>query len=932
MDYKIFNIILINLICIINRNYNSYVKKLVNEIIELIWIPIIYCVIKLFNLKNNLNVLHELDVKYINILFILISIYLILDILNNYKSSKMKYINSMIPYIEYSISIPILINAINNQFFSLILWVTIILITINIKIYSKELINNKKPNLHKMSERPCDSYDNLFPSRKKQAESIINYINSYRNNDRFTMVIDSEWGTGKTSLIKAIENKCTNDYNMIFIQPMLFDKRDLLIKYFCERLSEILLKGNIYTGQGSNIQKYLIALLKWTDNKSNTKISDILLKKDSDDFRKIKEELQVDIYQYTEKVGKIIVIIDDCDRSDYDTVKEVLMFIREIIDFEAINTIILMQYSKLLVYGFDNDYLDKYIDKIVQLNKVPLLEIISTFIDDTIDEEIAEKYIKDHLLEFKSEIELTISEIETLVKEPFIDYEKKINNNNSKNQKDDLEILLNNKNEYEKLLDTFKAYQKNIRLIKKIIKELIDTYYKLQINDSNSLLSKNDLKFIFKIMIIKNLFIDEYYNIQQYWKSQQYFDQIYFGYNVEQVCIRSLLPELTKQKYVESLEKINRYLILDSILKFDCDSVILETKTNLEKILTLIDDFENILENDYVCREKDINSINDITNIVNNLYTYAYTDFQKNKDYILLNNRLKKINNSLIRIPDTYKFNKENIMLNVYCNSISGIFERNEDNYILIKDIYYTIKNTRNKINQNDINTINNLLKEIREINLRYIIRFIKQFILKINEDEEIKIEYFSDQKDINQTLLKKFNINNNNRYQSEDFKDFECILYEIKKEFIKNYSDIIDVNYVYTNLSKYIIVIKIIKRLEKIIEERANIIDEFNNSYTVRDNIEYCKDYDKFFKLSNTIIASMLDENHILQYNDINNIYGMINNCYNFLSNKNINNLIINIGKACDKFKCNRYPNDYSYYQVQELLIYFNKLAKKTS
>ncbi|OOM80469.1 hypothetical protein CLOBL_09490 [Clostridium sp. BL-8] len=25
---------------------------------------------------------------------------------------------------------------------------------------------------------------------------------------------------------------------------------------------------------------------------------------------------------------------------------------------------------------------------------------------------------------------------------------------------------------------------------------------------------------------------------------------------------------------------------------------------------------------------------------------------------------------------------------------------------------------------------------------------------------------------------------------------------------------------------------------------------------------------------------------------------------------NKNINNLIINIGKACDKFKCNRYPN----------------------
>lgn len=932
MELKIFNIVLISLIYITNINYNEYIKKLLNEIITLIWIPIIYCVIKLFNSKNNFNVLQELNVKYMKILFYVIIIGLIIDLLNNYKASKRKYIDSLISYLEYSISIPILINAINCEYCTVILWIAGILVIINMKIYLKKLLNNKKPNLHKMCECPCDSYDDLFESRKKQAESIINYINSYKDNDRFTMLIDSKWGTGKTSLIKAIENKCHNEYNMIFIQPMLFDKKDLLIKYFCERLSEILLKGNIYTGQGSSIQKYLVELLKWTDNKSSTNISNILLKKDNEDFRKIKEELQTDIYEYVETVGKIIVIIDDCDRSDYKTVKEVLMFIRELIDFQAINTIILMQHSKLIEYGFTEDYLDKYIDKTIQLNDILLSEIVSKFIDYSIsDGAIRNQEIKDYLLEFSSEIEYTISEIEKLVKEPFINYQNQMRDWGNK-KKEELDNIQKKKNEYEKVLSTFKVAQKNIRIIKKIIKEFVDTYYKLQVNNSNLMLNKDDLKFIFKIILIKNLFIDEYYSMQQYQKSQQYFEQLlYCSCNAEQVCIKSLLPELTKQIYGESLEKINRYIILDCILKFECDSVILETKTRLEKILKSIDCSENILEDEWVCNEKNINSINDLIEIFNNLYTYVYNDFINNKNHKLLKNRLKKINSSLIQIPNKYSFNKENIMLNVYRESISSKFEKNEDNYILIKDIYYKIKNTENNLSQKNIDIINDLLKKIREDNTKYIIRFIKQLILTIREDEEINIEYFSEQKDINETLIKKFNLNNNGRYKDGDFKDFENILYEIKREFINNYCEIIDVNYIYTNLSKYILVIKIIKRLEDIIGKRLNIIEAFD-SYTTRQNIEYCKDYKKFFDLSSTIIVNMLKENYILEYKDLYIIYGIINNCYNFLSNNNINNLIINIGKACDKFKEKRYPSDYSYYQVQELLICFNKLLNTIS
>ncbi len=61
--------------------------------------------------------------------------------------------------------------------------------------------------------------------------------------------------------------------------------------------------------------------------------------------------------------------------------KEILMFIRELIDFNGINTILLMQYSKIINKdnGLTKEYLDKYIDYRIELNKVDFKEILITF-------------------------------------------------------------------------------------------------------------------------------------------------------------------------------------------------------------------------------------------------------------------------------------------------------------------------------------------------------------------------------------------------------------------------------------------------------------------------------------------------------------------------------------------------------------------------
>ncbi len=55
--------------------------------------------------------------------------------------------------------------------------------------------------------------------------------------------------------------------NIIFIQPMMFDKKELLVDYFCERLKELFIEGKIYIGNNSNIENYLNSLLKWMDKK-----------------------------------------------------------------------------------------------------------------------------------------------------------------------------------------------------------------------------------------------------------------------------------------------------------------------------------------------------------------------------------------------------------------------------------------------------------------------------------------------------------------------------------------------------------------------------------------------------------------------------------------------------------------------------------------
>jgi len=922
----------IGVLAILNKGINSkiikeYLQNVLWKITDFIWIPILYYLIKIFEYDKNVTIISKIKIygRYILITFMAL---IITELFIKYRTSKLKYLNTVMRYLNYGVAIFILMDLMSKSIWES-KWSIMLMLLINCREVTNEInkeINRKKNKQNRMCECNCSTYEELFPSRKEQADNIISYIDSYGDKDRFTLLINENWGSGKTSLIKGVEEKCKNKYDMIFIQPMLFDKKELLIKYFCEMLKEILGRGNVYTGKGSSIEKYLESLLLWINKKSTINfVEAIFNEKSNGDFRNIKEELQNDIYKYNSKGKKIIVIVDDFDRVEKETVKEVLMFTREIIDFQGVNIILLMQYSKITDEIITKEYLDKYLDKRIDLVKVSEEEIISTFIEWAIEEEKEKsQLIKDNLLKFRKELQVFIIEIKELIENPLNEYDNIIYKNNGKDQ-EAIKKTKESKEKYDKLIADIKESKDNIRLIKKIVKEFVNTYAKIQSNNQEKLLTLDDIKFIFKILIVKNVFVEEYCEIQKYKESKEYFEYIYFGINAQQKCMRSLLCEITaKSRY--SLDVINRYKLVDAIKSLNFKDIKYETKQEHEIIITNIDETDNLLNNKEKFVDKFIKSSDQLVDNFEYLFRSIFGDYYSNKMYIKLKERLEKINNFLIEIVDDYDFIDEEILLRVY-ELISKNYERYEMNYILIKAIYIKIKNIdRTNYKKEDFDKINRYIVNIRGNNINSfssIVRFISD--VEGNE-KELDISNYLDLNEINKVLSETFQLNV--RLRNEPLITLENILYEIRKDVLKDKFNDYNKLYLYTNITKFIMLEKILKRIQKCIESSIDPIKTFNAN--MRLYIEYSDNYNDFYKVSNQLIEEMINNEYKLTYSDFNNCYGIINKCSSFIHERTMDEIIWGLQKISKKFQSNMYQRDYNYLDTQRLQLNIEKLIVK--
>ncbi|EDT23195.1 KAP family P-loop domain protein [Clostridium perfringens B str. ATCC 3626] len=897
--------------------YNFLEKNILLELWSLFWIFITYQVLSIINIKEGIvyNFLYLINKNSKSIFYLMLLIFLG-EFLFKYRKNFLKFLKITLKYyIPLSCSIFAIkyyfIHNIINPWFLLFIVLLVLNSIINSKQFNKFLTQKRnKENNNSLDENICESYEELFPTRQKQVDNIINYIDSFRINSRFTLLLNGQWGAGKTSLINSLEKRYEEmnkkeKINIIFIQPMMFDKKDLLVDYFCERLKELFIEGKIYVGNNSNVENYLNSLLKWMDKKTGTDIQHILNlgSKETDDFRKIKKSLQNDIYKYTYNFGRIIVVVDDFDRVEAATIKEILMFIRELIDFNGINTILLMQYSKIINEdnGLTKEYLDKYIDYRIELNKVDFKEILITFFNkalnsnDMKDLSKSNADISEVLNLFKNNIDLLVKNINQIKNFSSFEYKK------DKETNSEIDII------YNQITSNINNSLTNVRVIKKIVKETCLSYKKLQKNCNDFILDEEDLRFIFKFIYIKNIFIDEYNYIANLNSFHTYYEDFYvMSYStskrepiepIKEIFIR-FFNEISNKEITE-IKKINRFHIANAILKNAFNNIDYETDEKFNEFAKYIDQtsIQNIEDFNFVYGHNHYNiSFDNLREFYNSIKLKYLEDINLEN----FKKRIAKLNKLSLELSKREENLDELLRIYNYYGINSTWFNFNND---FINDIYDLLKNSNLKST-----TFPTRMMEIRK-SKNNIFSLNLHILININNN------YNKDIKVINEISELFVKLQESMYQNTEDYKSYiKSLKYSIGKIKLKDFEIILseeEFDRIISNINKYIELEEVLFKVEDLFNNKSFTLDNVNldNVYSILNKI---KTFEEFNELSSYILKLILNpEYNLVQVKDIRLIRRLIDDSTKFSKeNYNIKPLLILLDEVFNKI--NKFKNHF--------------------
>ncbi|MDR1555030.1 MAG: KAP family NTPase [Campylobacteraceae bacterium] len=179
----------------------------------------------------------------------------------------------------------------------------------------------------------------------------------------FTIAIEGEWGSGKTSLANLIENKIKDDVILVHFNPWMVDNFEQLTKYFFAELVKEIARCNF----GTKFQKEILSdMKKFVEFVASTGFGIDLSKYIKEKtLYKLKETINGYLHEIDKK---IVIIIDDIDRLTDKETETLFRLIKGIADFD--NIIYILLYDKQIVANslekFKNEKGEKYLDKIVQ--------------------------------------------------------------------------------------------------------------------------------------------------------------------------------------------------------------------------------------------------------------------------------------------------------------------------------------------------------------------------------------------------------------------------------------------------------------------------------------------------------------------------------------------------------------------------------------
>lgn len=230
--------------------------------------------------------------------------------------------------------------------------------------------------------------EDIFKSRLDSLERLKEKINSGEK----SILIDDNWGNGKTFFIKKFMKIYNKDFEFIYIKVPYFDNKKEFRKKILTEIYRVFKKNKIITSSlkelmsyfNVNIQKFDLGFISFNFNK-------LLSDNSENDYSEILIDIKNNL-AYLEK--KIIIILDDFDRVENKSqIIEVLNFIGELnIELsESITLITLSSYKKLIEILEKEEalerkldgkkYLEKYFDKIFHLSSSNFFELVDFFSD-----------------------------------------------------------------------------------------------------------------------------------------------------------------------------------------------------------------------------------------------------------------------------------------------------------------------------------------------------------------------------------------------------------------------------------------------------------------------------------------------------------------------------------------------------------------------
>ena len=307
---------------------------------------------------------------------------------------------------------------------------------------------------------------NLINSRKQDLDNLKNILDSTLD----SIIIDDEWGNGKTFFIKKFMEKYNTNYEFIYIKAPYFQTRQEFRKVFLTELNKVFIKNGIFNTSISNLTKYF-----------GIEIQGITLNQIEKNYNETIEEI---VKKMCKLDKRIVIVLDDLDRIEKgEDIQEILNFIGEMnIELkEKIRLITLSSYNKLNEKVQNHtekkegeDYLEKYFDKKFYLQKINIEELIEYFCKDKNLQNIIkqckqaiEKYYdlevgEERYGEQKEQKEQKKQNITYLSKQTFRNIERLIKNININiNENEIIENNENNENNeiYKKIFILFEIFE-----------------------------------------------------------------------------------------------------------------------------------------------------------------------------------------------------------------------------------------------------------------------------------------------------------------------------------------------------------------------------------------------------------------------------------------------------------------------------------------